>query len=110
MPESHHFRLELMIGDNFGIRCERDPRGLFTEPRGSQPAGVNYTALTKKDCNLPERDTTMSVEFIITEGMKNLNITCYDAEAYRYSNSSLVIRETKCEYILIITQPYIPLH
>ena len=101
MPESHHIDLELLIGGNFSVRCEQNSRGLFADPRGSQPAGVNYTALTKKDCNLPERDNTMSVEFIITEELKNLNITCYDGKAERYSNSSLVIRDTKCEYTLI---------
>ena len=97
MPESHRFRLELSIGDNFGIQCERNPRGLFTDPRGSPPAGVNYTAVTREDCNLPENDNTLSVEFIITKGLKNLTITCYDYVAERYSNSSLFIGET-CEY------------
>ena len=98
MPESHHFRLELWIGNTFSIGCKRNDKGLFAYLIRSPPAGVNYTVLTDEDCNLPVKDNTMTVEFIITEGLKNLNITCYDDVAARYSHSSLFIRETKCEY------------
>ena len=98
MPEGHRFRVELLIGDNFSIRCERNSRGLLEDPQNPPRAGVNYTAVSREDCNIPEKDNTMSVEFIITEGLKNLNITCYDDVAARYSDSSLFIRETKCEY------------
>ena len=92
------FILELYIGDAFSIRCERGQKGWKTYTTASPPADEKYTALTKDDCILPEKDNTMSVKFIITEGLKNLNITCYDAEAKRYSDLSLVITETKCEY------------
>ena len=90
--------LQLKIGNTFSLRCERDSEESFAYQIRSPPAGVNYTALTDEDCNLLEKDNTMSVKFIITEGLKNLNITCYDAEAKRYSDFSLVITETKCEY------------
>ena len=65
---------------------------------------MNYTDLSDKDCNLPEKDNTMSVKFIIIEVLKNLNITCYDAEAKRYSDFSLAIRETQCKYPVINIQ------
>ena len=74
------------------------------------PFGVNYTDLSDKDCNLPEKDNTMSVEFIITEELKDLTIRCYDPQAEKYSDSSLVIKETKCEYTLINIQSYVLLH
>ena len=70
-------------------------------PTGLPPAGVNYTALKDEDCNLPEKDNTMSVKFIITKELKNLTIKCYDFIADKYSDSSLIIRETKCEYTLV---------
>ena len=96
--------MELLIGNAFRLRCERYDGGWFAYPIRSPPAGVHYTALTDEDCNLLEKDNTMSVKFIITEGLKNLNITCYDAEAKRYSDFSLVIRETQCEYTVINIQ------
>ena len=102
--------LALKIGDKFDLRCQREPAGWYAPPTASAPAGVNYTALTKDDCNLPEKDNTMSVKFIITEELKNLNITCRDVWADRYSDSSLVITETKCEYTLINIHSYILLH
>ena len=104
MPTSHHFILELWIGNTFSIGCKRNDKGLFAPPTGPPPAGVNLTALTKEDCNLPEKDNTMSVKFIITRGLENLTITCYDARADIYSDYFLVIRETKCEYTLINIQ------
>ena len=104
------FILALKIGDRFNLRCERESATWEANPKGNPPAGVNYTTLTYRDCNLPEKDNTISVEFIITEGLKNLNITCYDVLAQRYSESSLIIRETKREYTLICIQSYILLH
>ena len=80
------------------MECKRTSRGWEADPPGSPPAGVNFTALKNEDCNLPENDNTMSVKFIITEGLKNLNISCRDVWAESYSDKFLVIRETKCEY------------
>ena len=97
IPEGF-FILELFIGDTFSMECKRTSRGWEADPPGSPPAGVNFTALKNEDCNLPENNNTMSVKFIITEGLKNLNISCRDVWAERYSDKFLVIRETKCEY------------
>ena len=108
--EAPIFELALFIGDTFSIECKRNAKGWSAPPTTSPPAGVNYTALTNKDCKLPERDNTMSVKFIITEDLKNLNITCYDAWTDRYSDSLLVITETKCEYKLINIHSSILLH
>ena len=104
------FILALKIGDTFDLRCQREPSGWYAPPTASPPAGLNYTTLTKDDCNLPQKDNTMSVKFIITEGLKNLTIKCHDLYAARYSESFLIITETKREYTLICIQSYILLH
>ena len=90
--------LELWIGDTLHIGRRRDAMVWSATPTASPPDGVIYTAVSKENCDLPENDNAMSVNFLITEGQENLNITCYDALAGRPSDSSLVINETKCEY------------
>ena len=103
VPEApNFFVLHLLVGDTHKLDCDREHTKWGWETFGRLPADVNYTELTRKDCCLLEKDKTMSVEFIITEGLKNLNITCVlyldpDTWAGKYSYSSLVIRETKCE-------------
>ena len=102
--------LALKFGDKFDLRCQRESTEWFSTQIRSAPAGVNYTSLTNDDCNLPQKDNTMSVKFIITEGLKNLTIKCHDLYAARYSESFLIITETKREYTLICIQSYILLH
>ena len=103
IPEApNFFMLHLRVGDTHNIDCDRETTKWYFDTFGRRPADVNYTDLTRKDCHLLEKNNTMSVEFIITEGLKNLNITCVlylkpEVLAARYSDSSLVIRETKCE-------------
>ena len=99
IPETVSFTLSLRIGDEFQIQCQRGLGPWVLSQVKSPPAGVTFTALTDEDCNLPEKDNTMSVNFNITEGLKNLNITCLDFHTLRFSNSSLLIKETKCEYL-----------
>ena len=97
IPESGTFTLALRIEDEFKIQCERSFGVWKLAPMNSPPAGVTFTPLTKEDCNLPEKDNTMTVNFNITEGLENLNITCYDIRAGELSNWFLLIKETKCE-------------
>ena len=98
IPETGVFILALRIEDEFEIRCEKAYGGWELGPMTSPPAGVTFTPLTKEDCNLPDKDNTLSVNFNITEGLENLNITCADHNT-GISNSSLLIKETKCEYL-----------
>ena len=97
IPEIDNFRLALRIEDDFLIECEK----LFGKWRFdmslSPLAGVTFTALKNEDCNLPEKSNTMSVQFNITKGLTNLNITCVDFHTGKLSNSFLLINETKCE-------------
>ena len=89
----------------FRMRCLRDFDKWEVAPSGSLPDGVVYKALTDDDCDLPNKEQTLSVHFNITAGLKNVNITCYDRETQSYANSSLVIKETKCEYAFLIIIP-----
>ena len=98
IPETGVFILALRIEDEFEIRCERVYGVWKLVQVKSPPAGVTFTPLTDEDCNLPEKDNSMSVNFNITEGLENLNITCADYNT-GISNSSLLIKETKCEYL-----------
>ena len=107
LPDDPFIMLQLLIGDTFNIECLRNPGGWCASLSYPPLAGVNITALTKEDCELLEKDNTMSVKFIITEGLKNLNITCFEQplelKAARFSEF-LFIRETKREYTLIYIQ------
>ena len=105
IQEGTHWELQLWIGGLFYIRCVRDSEGPWQSYSwNGHPGSVNYTALTNEACNLPEKDNTMSVTFIITEGLKNLSIVCFDPQTEEYSDSDLVIKETKCEFTLINIQ------
>ena len=98
IPETGSFTLVFRIGDEFRIQCQRGFDGWELVPVNSPPAGVTFTPLRKEDCNLPDKGNTLSVNFNITEGLENLNITCADYDT-GISNSSLLIKETKCEYL-----------
>ena len=99
IPKTGLFILALRIEDKFQIQCQRVGGAWELAQVESPPAGATFTPLKKEDCNLPENDKTMSVNFNITEGLENLNITCHDLDTGKKSNSSLLIKETKCEYL-----------
>ena len=97
IPETGTFTQALWIGNEFEIECQRSFGVWKLVPVNSPPAGVTFTPLTKEDCNLPEKGNTMTVNFNITRGLENLNITCFDFRTGELSNSFLLINETKCE-------------
>ena len=105
LQESDTVILSLSHEGIFNIQCQRTYAKWQVLPFGSLPDGVVYKALTDDDCDLPNKEQTLSVHFNITAGLKNVNITCYDRETQSYANSSLVIKETKCEYAFFIIIP-----
>ena len=88
------------LGQNFSSICLA-AYGWSAITKGSLPDNVVYTPLTNEDCDLPNRNRTMTVKFNITDGLINLNLTCQDGNDI-YSNSSLVINATKSEYELLM--------
>ena len=86
IPETVSFTLALRIGDEFQIQCQRGFGPWVLSQVKSPPAGVTFTPLTDEDCNLPEKDNTMSVNFNITEGLENLNKTFAELHTQRFSN------------------------
>ena len=95
--ESGSLILAVRLGGAFRIKCTQEFDGWSVNPKGELPNDVVYTALTDKDCDLPNNNHTMSLKLNITEGLINLNITCQDRTTGIYADFILVIKAVKCE-------------
>ena len=105
IPEGNSLWLGLLLGGSLSFTCQRNFNG-WVSTTYEIPHGVVHRALTDDDCDLTNKDQTMSVNFNITEGLLNKNITCRDENTGIHADSFLVISAVKCEYKLTNIKPY----
>lgn len=88
------FFLYMRYGTGY-IQCQL-LNGVWTKSVADLP-GIEYSAVT--NCNLPMNANTLTVNFNITEGLKDKNISCQTLPANAVSDSILNIQELKCKCI-----------
>ena len=88
------FFLYMYYGTGY-IQCQL-LNGVWTKSVADLP-GIEYSAVT--NCDLPTNGNTLTVNFNITEELKDKNISCQTLPANAVSDSILNIQELKCKCI-----------
>ena len=94
------YLLAMNIGTG-SIQCQLSS-GQWTSGRiGDLLSGIEYSAITNDDCNLPMNANTITVNFNITEGLKDKEITCELPVTNTISDSTLNIQQLISKYITL---------
>ena len=94
------YLLAMNIGTG-SIQCQLSS-GQWTSGHIGDLSGIEYSAITNDDCNLPMNANTITVNFNITEGLKDKEITCQLPVTNTISDSTLNILQLKSKYFITL--------